>query len=1107
MRPQGTVKDVPLTGVDSSIDREAMRVRLLADFRVLVGARSIAADEWRLRKAGDLVKLLALEPSHRIHQERIMYLLWPELGPKAAANNLRQALHAARRVLDPVASTAASSRYLRLEVERLALCPDGHLWVDVEAFEAAAVAARRSRDPVAYRAALNLYAGDLLPNDRYEEWAEDRRTELRQSYLALLVEMAELYEEIGDFGSAIDALRQAVSEVPAHEEAHAHLVRLYARSGQRYQALRQYEQLREALRRRFGTEPGITSRHLHEEIVEGHFPIARSPSPQDVSRLLPDSHQHNIPAALSSFVGREREMVEVERALAMSRLLTLTGVGGSGKTRLALEVAREVARIYPDGAWLVELAPLSDPHLLPQAVAVALGVRERSEGSEQFSMPLLIDALRSKELLLVLDNCEHLVDACANLAETLLNSCPGLRILATSREALVVAGEATWVVPPLSVPELWRATAPEESAASESVLLFLDRARSRLPSFGLSTQNASAVTEICRRLDGIPLAIELAAARVATMSVEEIAARLGDALGLLTQGSRTAPPRQRTLRAALEWSHDLLGEPERRLFARLSVFVGGFSLEAVETVTPGEGIGEGDILDLLSGLVDKSLVLIEATGEHETRYGMLEPVRQYARKCLDESGEAEDLLSRHATYFLAEAEAAEPKLTESEQRWWLDRLEREHGNMRAALGWSLERGDELGLRLGAALSRVWYTRGYLSEGRRWLEKGLAGNGTASALVRAKALGKVGWLAEEQGDYEQARTAYEESLAIYRKVGDQKGIADSLGNLGSVASLQGDHVRATTLLEESVALLRRSENERDIARVLTKLGILALSRNNHTRAATLFGEALYLVRKVGDVRGMAVALNNLGSTMLSSGNSQRAMTMFEEALAKNREVGDARGVAASLLNLGLAALTRADNERAEELLRESLKTLPEAEDEQTVVECLEAMAGVAGARRHPQRAARLWGAAEAFREDMGAPVPSDELAILEPYLTTARSLMEEEAWEAARVEGQAMSFEEAIEHALSEQIPATPTAPTLDQPSSVKQSSALTIREGEVAAMVAQGMSNRQIAQELYLSERTIENHVSKILRKLDLASRTEIAAWETHQRLIAPEPD
>jgi predicted ATPase/DNA-binding SARP family transcriptional activator/DNA-binding CsgD family transcriptional regulator len=1096
MRPQnGARGTAPIDGYPGG-DRESVRVRLLGGFAVSVGARTIGENEWRRKKAGDLVKLLALAPDHRIHRERAMYLLWPELGSKAAANNLRQALHAARQVLDPGASTAAFSSYLRLEDELLALYPNGHVWVDLEAFEAATAVARHSRDPALYRAALNLYAGDLLPKDRYADWAEDRRTQAWQAFLTLLVEMAELCEERGDLGSAIDALRQAAFEEPAHEEAHAHLMRLYARSGQRYQALRQYEQLQVALRRRFGTEPGAASRSLREEIVAGRFQTARSPSPHGVLQLPQDPPKHNIPAALSSFIAREREMVEVERVLAMTRLLTLTGVGGSGKTRLALEVARELAGAYPDGAWLAELAPLSDPELLPQAVAAALDLREWSEGSEQPFITPLIDALRSKELLLVLDNCEHLIDACAHLAEVLLGSCPGLRILATSREALGVAGEATWVVPPLAVPDLRHPTTLDETATSGSVRLFLDRARYRRPAFALTPRNVSDLAKICRWLDGIPLAIELSAARVATMSVEEIAARLGDSLSLLTQGSRTVVPRQRTLRAALGWSYDLLGEPERRLFARLSVFVGGFSLEAAQALAPGEGIEEDEVLDLLSGLVDKSLVVAEATGEGEVRYGMLEPVRQYARERLEESGGAADLQSRHAAYFLKEAEAAEPQLTGPQQRWWLSRLDREHGNMRVALGWSLEGGDELGLRLGVALSRFWYQRGYLSEGRRWLEEGLfALGGAASELVRAKALGEAGWLSAAQGDYEQAKVAYEASLDVYRGLGNDRGIATCFHGLGSVASFLGDHGRATELLEESLTLLRQWGTDTDVVRVLTMLGTLAGIQGEHTRAVARFEDGLSLARKTGDVRSVAIFLNNLGHATLALGDPERATVLFEESLARYREVGDDQGATISLINLGLAALTRGDHGRTTELLLESLTLLREVESKLLMVEWLEVMAGAAGARGQVQRAARLWGAAQTFRQDMGAPLPSDELAMLEPYLSSARSLVEEKVWEVARTEGRTMTHERAVEYALSEEKPEPPSALPISKRALVgAQLDVFTRRETEVAALVGRGLTNRQIASELVISERTVDHHVANILKKLGLHSRSEVAA-------------
>ena len=567
---------------------EVVRIGLLGGFRLSVGPRLIEEGRWRLRKARSLIKLLALAPGHRLHREQVMETLWPDLGMRKASNNLHQILHAVRRTLEPAvlatapangSAASASSGYLLLGDEQLSLCPDSPLWVDVEAFEETAATARHAMEPDAFRAAIDLYAGELLPEDRYEPWVDERRGQLRELYLSLLLELGALLEGRREFGEAIEAMGRVVAEEPTHEEAHVGIMRLHALSGRRREALSQYERLREALFKEFGTEPEAAATSLQQEIWAGTFPHysdslpAGLPARDEEARFAARAprRRHNLLLRRTSFIGRERETLEVKRHLAMTRLLTLTGAGGCGKTRLALEVARDLVGAYPDGVWLIELAPISDEELVPKAVAQALGVPERS------AQPLretLAELLRGRELLLILDNCEHLLEATARLVDLLLDSCPRLRIMPTSREALGLEGEVRWPVAPLSVPEQERTSSSEELEGYESTRLFVQRAKGRDPTFSLSPQDALAVAEICRKLGGIPLAIELAAARVGTLSLEHISERLEGSLDLLSGGARTAVSRQRTLRGTLDWSHELLSEPERKIFRKLSVFAG-----------------------------------------------------------------------------------------------------------------------------------------------------------------------------------------------------------------------------------------------------------------------------------------------------------------------------------------------------------------------------------------------------------------------------------------------------------------------------------------------------------------------------------------------------
>jgi predicted ATPase/DNA-binding SARP family transcriptional activator/DNA-binding CsgD family transcriptional regulator len=1036
---------------------EVVRVWLLDGFRISVGSRVIGEDTWRLRKAKAMVKLLALSAGHRLHRERVLDLLWPSLGRQAAANNLRQAMHVARRIFDP--DPEVGTRYLDSQGELLALCPRVPLWVDVGAFEEAAKAARRSGEPAAYRSALDLYPGELLPADRYEEWAEIRRQELKGEILSLLVELATLYERRGEYVPAIDTLKRALAEEPVSEEAHAGLMRLYSLSGRQGEALKQYERLREVLSETLGTEPDASTRRLREEIAAGEIPGSTALRPEVGSpKETTSDGKHNLTPPRTSFVGRERELVEVKRELAMTSLLTLTGAGGTGKTRLALELARELAPAYRDGAWLVELAGLSEPGLVSNEVAGSLGVRD------QPGHPLLdalVDALRSKEMLLILDNCEHLIEACAGLSQVLLDSCPGLRILATSREPLVTEDATSRVVPPLSVPESQQTTV-EDLARYASARLFVDRARQRNPTFTLIPDNTQDVAEICRKLDGIPLAIELTAARMDVLALEQITERLDRALGILTGGSQPMEPRHRTLRATLHWSYELLSESERRLFATLAVFAGGFSLEAAEAV--GESIEQTDVLESFLALVDKSLVVAVPMGGGAVRYRMLEPIRQYGLELLEESGEVEEVRRRHAEFFLSLAEEAEPELRGPRQGEWLERLELDHDNFRAALSWMLERGEaQLGLRLSGALGELWFMYGHLDEGRRWLEATLASGDEAPA--RIKALLHAALAAWEQLDYEHSEAFGEEAATLARRLGDAAATARALYILGTTALYQLDFDRASALLEETVALQRGIEDEANLGRTIQMLGLAATARHDFERAAQLHEECLTLARKHGDQLGIILALGMGAFAFLGQGDHRQTRELFKEGLELSQRLGA----------------------------------------KHAIVFYLHAAAALASTQGQPVRSARLWGAGEALMREIGTGLAPVERYHYWPYIASARTQLGEAAWQAAWDEGRGMTSEQAVEYALSEEEPVPLARAGSEQAPADKQAGLLTRREKEVVALVARGLTNRQISEELFISERTVDAHVRKVLKKLGLRSRAQVAIWATDQQLASSE--
>jgi predicted ATPase/DNA-binding SARP family transcriptional activator/DNA-binding CsgD family transcriptional regulator len=1063
-----------------------------------VGLRIIEDSQWRLRKAAALVKLLALAPGHRLHREQAMDILWPDSGRKAASNSLRKTLHAARRTLDP----AEGSGYLASEDESLVLCPGGELWVDVEAFEEAAATARRSKDPAAYRAALDLYGGELSPEDRYEGWAEEPRRRLHETYLSLLLGLARLNEELGYYEPAVEALRRGVAEEPTREEAHVGLMRLYALLGSNAEALAQYGRLEEVLLRELGTEPTASSRALREEIAAGRFPPNETPSLTHLPEEALATGKHNLPASRTSFVGRKREILEIKRELVMTRLLTLTGPGGSGKTRLALEVARSLVGAYPDGVWLVELASISEAELVPQSVARILEIRE------QPGLPLtdtLVDALRAKQMLLILDNCEHLIDAVGDLVALLLDACPHLRILATSRQALRAIGEVTWTVSLLSVPDLSSPPTVAQLEGYESVRLFVDRARQPKPAFALRFENAQAVALICAYLEGLPLAIELAAARIKMLPPQALLERIRDRFKLLTGGSRELSERQRTLRSTIEWSYELLEEEEKALFGRLSVFSGGATLEATEVVCNAAGVHSVDALEDASSLLDKSLLGREEGVEGETRLEMLETIREYAQEKLEESGEVETIKRAHAEYFLSLAEEAEPMLWGPDDAAWLDRLEREHDNMRAALSWSMEQDEvELALRLGGALRWFWHMTGYYSEGRNWLEAALDKEGPASTEARIKALAGVGSLAQDQGDFDRAEAAAEEGLKLSVEAGLGEEVAAEIQNeLSDVARQRGDYERAAALCEASLAFHRKAKNTVGIAWSLGTLSNVVAYRGDHERAMQLYEEGIALCRQLGGAYLLGAFLINLGYVYLLEGNLERATALNQEAADLFREQGRrSGGLQYALDNLGWAMFLRGEYDKASTLLKESLALCHEVGDRMIASEILEGLACSAGAKGEARRAARLFGAAEALREAIGYQQTPRHVALAEPFLEAGRSRLDEAAWEKAFTEGRAMGLDEAVEYALSERVSATP-----EQSSAGAQPPSLSRREQEVASLLVRGLTNRQIASELVISEHTAATHVRRILKKLGLQSRSQIGSWLAEQRPSSTDPD
>ncbi len=885
---------------------------------------------------------LVLERQRPVTRDELAHALWgAEDVPATWRAALRGVVSRLRAFLS--ASEVGSIRILTNDNGCYQLCLPIDTIVDVEtaaaAFEAARAALNCGETQKARQAAgsaADVCRRQFLPGGT-GVWVERRQAELRELHVQSLEVLSQAAGACGDHAAALRAAEEAVALQGLRESAHLRVIEAHTHAGNRGEALRAYERCRQLLAAELGVRPSPQTESAYLELL-GEEPQPRSPGDRQ--------HVSNLPASVTTFVGEDR-IEEVKVLLSTTRLLTLTGTGGAGKSRLAIEVAATLAPDYADGVWLVELAGLTNPAHVPQRV---LSVLEMAETPGCHPLESLVRHLAARELLVVFDNCEHVVSACAAVADELLRAAPGLRILATSREPLRTPGEMIWAVPLLSTPPAAHVGSLDALLQYEAVRLFVDRCASAAPGLDLDVV-CPAVVAICRRLDGVPLAIELAAAQARALGIPEIARRLDDRLRLLRGGPRTAPPRHQTLRGALDWSYESLSPSQQKLFTHLSVFAGGFTLEAAEAVCPDGA----DLLGTLVDLVDKSLVLCDRSGG-EARYRLLETLRQYGAERLSPQGEQVALRNRHLRWAAGLVERAEVGLEGRDQRPWLDVLDMEHDNLRAGLDWAEASGANcVGLQLAASLWRFWEIRGYLSEGRSRLQALLASSDECGEALRAKALNSAGVLAQRQSDRPAARRYFDDCVAIRRAQGDHLGTASACHGLGTLAVGERDFATARVLFQHNLEIGREMGEPRMIAASLMNLGVVVQflagrdlrdSVQAIEEATCCYQESLALYRELGDAHGEAMALESLAALVSLRGHHEASRSLLRESLSIRRKLGDRIGVAASLRFLGHLAVRAGDYLVASQLHEESLTIERELGNDLQVAADLASLADIA-----------------------------------------------------------------------------------------------------------------------------------------------------------------